>query len=65
MACGARIDLVPGMALSQAKKFIDSWRTDHRHYSGPPTTPDRGPLGFNLQAVSESFNDGESETEND
>ena len=53
------------MALSQAKKFIDSWRTDHRHYSGPPVIGERGPLGFNLQAVSEAFNDGESETEND
>lgn len=30
-SCGARIDLIPGMALPQAFKFVEAWRSNHKH----------------------------------
>ena len=62
--CGARIDLVPGMALADAKQFVDEWRKDHRHQEGV-AAPHQSPFGFQLPqkttAISTDFNSGEDE----
>ena len=64
-ACQARIDLVPGMALADAKRFIDTWRREHRHYEGPGVLQPLAPFGFpipqKVNAVSTEMMSGEEE----
>ena len=51
-SCGARIDLIPGMDLNRATRFINSWRSDHKHEIGKDNTPKQfnmnNALGFAL-----------------
>lgn len=67
-ACQARIDLVPGMALADAKNFVDEWRKAHRHYEGPGVAiPQQSPFGFpipqRIEAVSTDTAMGDEEPE--
>lgn len=66
-ACGARIDLVPGMALLDASKFISTWRKDHRHYDGvmPQTPPFGFPIPQRVNAVSTEVALGDEEPDFD
>jgi hypothetical protein len=60
------------MSLTQARRFINEWRRDHRHYDGPAADPTAKPIGFNLQQTQaiasmefDGYAEGDGESESD